>query len=97
MCGSGLEVLPITSVDRITIGEGARGSLTKRIQETDRYMRRQAGIEKNSFMGRNLEQKTVGLIGWDLGGNINDIINLTKKISLNKVFHFRFGDDIFHV
>ena len=33
MCGSGLEVLPITSVDRITIGEGTRGSLTKRIQD----------------------------------------------------------------
>src|SRR5262249_58788132 len=28
MCGSGLEVLPITSVDRITIGQRARGSLT---------------------------------------------------------------------
>jgi branched-chain amino acid aminotransferase len=33
MCGSGLEVLPITSVDRITIGQGARGPLTKRIQD----------------------------------------------------------------
>jgi branched-chain amino acid aminotransferase len=33
MCGSGLEVLPITSVDRIVIGEGARGPLTKRIQD----------------------------------------------------------------
>ena len=33
MCGSGLEVLPITSVDRITIGEGTRGSMTKRIQD----------------------------------------------------------------
>jgi branched-chain amino acid aminotransferase len=33
MCGSGLEVLPITSVDRITIGGGARGPLTMRIQD----------------------------------------------------------------
>ena len=33
MCGSGLEVLPITSVDRIAIGDGTRGSLTKRIQD----------------------------------------------------------------
>lgn len=33
MCGSGLEVLPITSVDRIAIGEGSRGTLTKRIQD----------------------------------------------------------------
>jgi branched-chain amino acid aminotransferase len=33
MCGSGLEVLPITSVDRITVGEGTRGPTTKRIQE----------------------------------------------------------------
>ena len=33
MCGSGLEVLPITSVDRIAIGDGTRGSTTKRIQD----------------------------------------------------------------
>ena len=33
MCGSGLEVLPITSVDRIAVGNGTRGSLTKRIQD----------------------------------------------------------------
>jgi branched-chain amino acid aminotransferase len=33
MCGSGLEVLPITSVDRIAVGDGARGALTKRIQD----------------------------------------------------------------
>ena len=33
MCGSGLEVLPVTSVDRIPVGDGARGSLTKRIQD----------------------------------------------------------------
>jgi branched-chain amino acid aminotransferase len=33
MCGSGLEVLPITSVDRIAVGDGTRGSLTKRIQD----------------------------------------------------------------
>ena len=33
MCGSGLEVLPITSVDRIAIGDGSRGSMTKRIQD----------------------------------------------------------------
>ena len=38
-------------------------NLTKRIMETDRYMRRQADIPKNDFMGRNLEEKTVGLIG----------------------------------
>jgi branched-chain amino acid aminotransferase len=33
MCGSGLEVLPITSVDRIAVGDGTRGSLTKRLQD----------------------------------------------------------------
>jgi branched-chain amino acid aminotransferase len=33
MCGSGLEVLPITSVDRIPVGGGTRGSLTARIQD----------------------------------------------------------------
>jgi branched-chain amino acid aminotransferase len=33
MCGSGLEVLPITSIDRIPIGEGSRGAMTGRIQD----------------------------------------------------------------
>jgi len=33
MCGSGLEVLPITSVDRLAVGDGARGSVTRRIQD----------------------------------------------------------------
>ena len=33
MCGSGLEVLPVTSVDRIAIGAGTRGPVTQRIQE----------------------------------------------------------------
>jgi branched-chain amino acid aminotransferase len=33
MCGSGLEVLPITTVDRIPIGDGARGAMTERIQD----------------------------------------------------------------
>jgi branched-chain amino acid aminotransferase len=33
MCGSGLEVLPITSVDRIAVGAGTPGSLTKRVQD----------------------------------------------------------------
>jgi branched-chain amino acid aminotransferase len=33
MCGSGLEVLPVTSVDRIPIGEGTRGPVTQRIQD----------------------------------------------------------------
>jgi branched-chain amino acid aminotransferase len=33
MCGSGLEVLPITSVDRIPVGEGSRGPMTRRLQD----------------------------------------------------------------
>jgi branched-chain amino acid aminotransferase len=33
MCGSGLEVLPVTSVDRITIGAGTRGAVTRGIQD----------------------------------------------------------------
>ena len=37
--------------------------LTKRIVETDRYMRRQANIPRNDYIGRNLMEKTVGVIG----------------------------------
>jgi D-3-phosphoglycerate dehydrogenase len=55
-------------------------NLTKRIQETDRYMRRQAGIEKNSFMGRNLEQKTVGLIGiGHVGRRVAEMVKVVFK------------------
>jgi len=32
-CGSGWEVMPITSVDRIPVGDGAVGSVTRRIQD----------------------------------------------------------------
>jgi D-3-phosphoglycerate dehydrogenase / 2-oxoglutarate reductase len=38
-------------------------ALTKRIIETDRYMRRQSGIERNAFMGMEALGKTVGIIG----------------------------------
>jgi len=33
LCGSGYEVLPITSVDRLEVGDGQRGPVTRRIQE----------------------------------------------------------------
>lgn len=55
-------------------------NLTKRIMETDRTMRRQAGIEKNSFMGRNLEQKTVGLIGiGHVGRRVAEMVKLVFR------------------
>jgi len=37
--------------------------LSKRIIETDRYMRRQSGIPRNQFMGHDLIGRTVGIIG----------------------------------
>jgi D-3-phosphoglycerate dehydrogenase len=37
--------------------------LSKRIIETDRYMRRQSGIERNAFMGTEALGKTLGIVG----------------------------------
>jgi branched-chain amino acid aminotransferase len=33
LCGTAAEITPIRSIDRITVGEGARGPVTKRIQD----------------------------------------------------------------
>jgi branched-chain amino acid aminotransferase len=32
-CGTAVEVTPIRSVDRVTVGNGTRGPITKRIQD----------------------------------------------------------------
>ena len=37
--------------------------LSKRIIETDRFMRRQPGLRREAFMGRNVLEKTLGIIG----------------------------------
>lgn len=37
--------------------------LSKRMIETDRYMRRQSGIQRNSFMGSDIVGKTIGIVG----------------------------------
>ena len=37
-------------------------SLSKRTGETDQFMRAQDGIARNSYMGRNIQGKTLGLI-----------------------------------
>ncbi len=42
-CGSGYEITPITSIDRLPVGEGTVGPITQRI--TDAYMRIVRGID----------------------------------------------------
>ena len=37
--------------------------LSKRLIETDRFMRRQAGIERNKFLGNDILGKTIGIVG----------------------------------
>lgn len=38
-------------------------ALSKRLGETDQFMRGQDGIERNTYMGRNIQGKTLGIIG----------------------------------
>jgi D-3-phosphoglycerate dehydrogenase len=48
--------------------------LAKRIIETDRYMRRQDGIERNAFIGTELKGKTLGIVGiGHVGGRLAEL------------------------
>ena len=48
--------------------------LAKRIIETDRFMRRADGIERNAFMGSELKNKTLGIIGiGHVGGRLAEL------------------------
>ncbi len=38
-------------------------TLSKRIIQTDRFMRRQSGIERNAFAGNDIHGKTIGIVG----------------------------------
>lgn len=50
--------------------------LSKRIVETDRYMRRASGIPRNDYLGHNLLGKTVGIIGLGhVGSRIAELCN----------------------
>jgi D-3-phosphoglycerate dehydrogenase / 2-oxoglutarate reductase len=56
-------------------------TLSKRIIETDRYMRRQAGIKRVEFMGRDLLGKTVGIIGLGhTGGRIAELCRVAFRM-----------------
>jgi len=49
-------------------------TLSKRIVETDRYMRRQSGIPRNDFIGHDLTGRTVGIIGLgNVGGRVAEL------------------------
>ncbi|MCX7383597.1 MAG: hydroxyacid dehydrogenase [Alphaproteobacteria bacterium] len=48
--------------------------LAKRIIETDRFMRRSDGIERNAYMGTELKDKTLGIIGLGhVGGRLAEL------------------------
>jgi D-3-phosphoglycerate dehydrogenase len=52
--------------NREAVAEHALGlllALTKRIVETDRHLRRAAGIDRNAYMGHDALGKTVGIVG----------------------------------
>ena len=48
--------------------------LAKRIIETDRTMRRASGIERNAFIGTELKDKTLGIVGLgNVGGRLAEL------------------------
>lgn len=63
---AGVAVVNQTGGNKEAVAEHVLGMmlcLSKRIIETDRYMRRQSGIPRNSFMGHDLIGRTVGIVG----------------------------------
>ncbi len=49
-------------------------TLSKRIVETDRYMRRRSDIPRNDFIGHDLTGRTVGIIGLgNVGGRVAEL------------------------
>ncbi|MBS0558996.1 MAG: hydroxyacid dehydrogenase [Proteobacteria bacterium] len=49
-------------------------TLSKRIVETDRYMRRQSDIPRNDFIGHDLTGRTVGIVGLgNVGGRVAEL------------------------
>jgi D-3-phosphoglycerate dehydrogenase len=63
---AGVLVVNQSGGNREAVAEHVLGMLlclTKRIVETDRYMRRESGIRRNEFMGRDAHGKTIGIVG----------------------------------
>jgi D-3-phosphoglycerate dehydrogenase len=63
---AGVLVLNQAGGNRQSVAEHALGMLlclSKRIIETDRIMRRQAGMNRNAFLGNEAQGKTIGIIG----------------------------------
>lgn len=49
-------------------------ALSKRISETDRYMRRENDIRRNEFIGNDIHGKTIGIVGLGhVGGRVAEI------------------------
>lgn len=48
--------------------------LSKRLIEVDRVMRREAGINRNTFIGNNIEGKTIGIVGLGhIGSRVSEL------------------------
>jgi D-3-phosphoglycerate dehydrogenase / 2-oxoglutarate reductase len=61
-------------------------TLSKRIVETDRYMRRQSDIPRNDFIGHDLTGRTVGIIG--LGNVGSRVAELCRGLFRMRVLAF---------
>ena len=63
---AGVLVLNQAGGNRQSVAEHALGMLlcvSKRIIETDRVMRREAGMNRNAYLGTEVQGKTIGIIG----------------------------------
>ena len=64
---AGVLVVNQAGANREAVAEHALGmllALTKRIVETDRHLRRERGINRNAYMGREALGKTIGIVGF---------------------------------
>lgn len=74
---AGVIVVNQAGGNREAVAEHALGmmlTLSKRIGEVDRVMRRRPALERQEFIGRNIEGKTVGIIGLgNIGKRVADL------------------------
>lgn len=69
--------------------------LTKRLIESDRHMRRESGIDRNHYVGRNAQGKTVGVIGFgNIGRRVGALCRAAFEMSVLAYDGFLSADEI---
>ncbi|MCC7346196.1 MAG: hydroxyacid dehydrogenase [Variibacter sp.] len=70
-------------------------ALSKRMMETDRYMRRQSGIQRNAYMGHDIIGKTIGIVGLgNVGSRVAELCRGLFRMPVLAVDPYLSADEI---